>query len=101
MLFYFPVLRFPRYFTIIKNLICVILTISNSNAKPGVLFLLLFICSVVSNSCDPMNCSPPGSSVHEISQARVLEWAGISFFRDLPDPEIEPESLHWQAILYH
>ena len=24
--------------------------------------------------CDPMNCSPPGSSVHEILQARILEW---------------------------
>ena len=31
--------------------------------------------------CDPMNCSPPGSSGHWISQARILEWAVISFFR--------------------
>ena len=29
--------------------------------------------------CDPMDCSPPGSSVHEIFQARVLEWVAISF----------------------
>ena len=29
--------------------------------------------------CDPMNCSPPGSSVHEIFQARILEWVAISF----------------------
>ena len=29
--------------------------------------------------CDPMNCSPPGSSVHGISQARILEWVAISF----------------------
>ena len=27
--------------------------------------------------CDPMDCSPPGSSVHGISQARVLEWVAI------------------------
>ena len=27
--------------------------------------------------CDPMGCSPPGSSVHGISQARILEWVGI------------------------
>ena len=26
---------------------------------------------------DPMNCSPPGSSVHEIFQARILEWVAI------------------------
>ena len=31
--------------------------------------------------CDPMDCSPPGSSVHGISQARVLEWVAISFSR--------------------
>ena len=29
--------------------------------------------------CDPMDCSLPGSSVHGISQARVLEWAAIAF----------------------
>ena len=29
--------------------------------------------------CDPMNCSLPGSSVHEIFQARILEWVAISY----------------------
>ena len=29
--------------------------------------------------CDPMDCSPPGSSIHEIFQARVLEWNAITF----------------------
>ena len=29
--------------------------------------------------CDPMDCSPPGSSIHRIFQARVLEWVAISF----------------------
>ena len=37
--------------------------------------------SVVSNSCDPMGCSLPGSSVHGIFQARVLEWVAIFFAR--------------------
>ena len=31
--------------------------------------------------CDPMDCSLPGSSVHGILQARVVEWVAISFFR--------------------
>ena len=31
--------------------------------------------------CDPMDCSPPGSSVHGILQARVTEWVAISFSR--------------------
>ena len=43
--------------------------------------LLLISCSVMSDSCDPMNCSPPGSSVHGISQERILEWVAISFSR--------------------
>ena len=29
--------------------------------------------------CDPMDCSPPGSSFHGILQARILEWVAISF----------------------
>ena len=29
--------------------------------------------------CDPIDCSPPGSSVHGIFQARVLEWGAIAF----------------------
>ena len=29
--------------------------------------------------CDPMDCSPPGSSIHGIFQARVLEWGAIAF----------------------
>ena len=41
--------------------------------------------SEVAQSCptlrDPMDCSPPDSSVHGISQARVLEWVAIAFSR--------------------
>ena len=40
-----------------------------------------------------MDCSLLGSSVHEISQTRMLEWVAISFSGDLPDPGIEPVSL--------
>ena len=42
--------------------------------------------------CDPMDCSPPGSSVHGILQARILEWVAIPSPRDLPNPGIEPRS---------
>ena len=31
--------------------------------------------------CDPMDCSPPGPSVHRILQARILEWVAIPFSR--------------------
>ena len=42
--------------------------------------------------CDPMDCSPSGSSVHGISQARILEWVAVPSSRDLPHPGIEPAS---------
>ena len=35
--------------------------------------------------CNPMDCSPPGSSVHGISQARVLEWVAIAFSTSIDD----------------
>jgi len=53
-----------------------------------VLFLLIFlltlcVCVLVAQLCpalcDPMDCSPPGSSVHGILQARILEWVAIPF----------------------
>ena len=36
--------------------------------------------------CDPMDCGPPGSSVHGILQARILEWVAISFSRGSSQP---------------
>ena len=54
--------------------------------------------------CDPMDCSPPGSSVHGILQARALEWGVVPPPGDLPDPGIEPASLVssiGRRVLYH
>ena len=42
--------------------------------------------------CDLVDCSLPGSFIHGISQAGILEWVSISFSRDLPDPGVEPMS---------
>ena len=42
--------------------------------------------------CDPMDCSPLGSSVHGILQERILDWVAISFSRDLFHPGIEHRS---------
>ena len=36
--------------------------------------------------CDPVDCGPPGSSVHGILQARILEWGAISFSRGSSRP---------------
>ena len=44
-----------------------------------------------------MDCSLPGSSVHGILQARILEWVAIYFSGDLPNPGIERRSPPLQA----
>ena len=48
-------------------------------------FQQLFNCAVLSR-CDPMDRRLPGSSVHGILQARVLEWVAISFCRGSSQP---------------
>jgi len=42
--------------------------------------------------CDPVDCSPPGSSVHGIFQARIPKCFGIATSRGFPHPRIEPGS---------
>ena len=44
-----------------------------------------------------MYCNPPGSSVHGISHARILEWIAISSSKGSSPPRLEPMSLAWQA----
>ena len=51
----------------------------------------------MSDSCDPMDCSATGSSVHWISQAKLLEWLPFPSPRDLPDPGIKPSTPSLQA----
>ena len=45
--------------------------------------------------CDPVDCSPPGSPIHGISQARILEWVAISFSRG------SSWSRNWTHCLLH
>ena len=47
--------------------------------------------------CNSMDCSPPGSSVHGILQARILERVAIPSPGDIPNPEIKPRSPASQA----
>ena len=51
----------------------------------GISFFKIYTCVLVTQSCltlcDPMDCSLPGSSVHGILQARILEWVAILFSR--------------------
>ena len=45
--------------------------------------------------CNPMDCSPPGSSVHGILQARTLEWVAIPFSRGSSQPR---DQTHFSCI---
>ena len=55
--------------------------------------------SVVPDSYSPMDCSPPGSSVHGISQVRILEWLAISFSRGSSQPRNQNSCLLRKAFL--
>ena len=60
-------------------------------------FRLLFSPKLMSESSYPMDHSLPGSSVHGISQARILEWVAISFSRGSSQTrDSNPHLLHWQ-----
>ena len=48
--------------------------------------------------CDTVDCSPPGSSVHGILQARILEWVAIHFSRGSSLPKDELTSLMSPAL---
>ena len=48
--------------------------------------------------CNPMDCRPPGFSVHGIFQTRKLEWVAVSFSRGSSNRGIEPKSLTSRAL---
>ena len=51
--------------------------------------------------CDPVNCSPPGSSVLGILQARILEWVAMPLLQGIfPTQGLNPGLCHWRQILY-
>ena len=52
--------------------------------------------------CHPMDCSPPGISVHGVLQARILEWVAVFSSRGIfPTQELKMGLLHGRQILYH
>ena len=69
-------------------------TLTNQVTKCNIvpLFVVVKSLSCTQVFCNPTDCSLPGSSVHGISQARILERIAISFSRDLPDSGIKPAS---------
>ena len=69
------------------------------------IFIFLVVVVLVAQSCptlsNPKDCSPPGSPVHGILQARILEWVAIPFSREIfPTQGSNPGLLHCKQILY-
>ena len=97
-----------------ENFDCRMFSGSDFNEKykifsKSVSWLLLTLCVLVAQSCptlcDPMDYSPPDSSVHGILQARILEWAAVSFSRGSSRPRdqccVSYVSFIGRWILYH
>ena len=73
----------------------------NISPVPGSESQHVCVCSVTSVMSDPMDSSPPGSFVHGILQARMLEWAAMPFVLGIfPTQGLNPGFpclLHWQV----
>ena len=101
-----------RFFTVfIKSSWCVLFHRWPTRGRPRTIqwwcmcvCVCVCVCVLGTQLCptlwDPMDCSPLGSSVHGILQARILEWVAILFSRDLSDPGIELSLLRCRWILY-
>ena len=51
--------------------------------------------------CDPVDCSPPGSSIHGIVQARVLEWDAVGDLGSIPGLGGSPGERNDNPLQYH
>ena len=74
----------------------------HSGQFPAALFGLHLVVEVLVSQlcltlCNPMDCGPPGSSVHGTLQARILEWGEFPSPGDLPSSGIKPKSPTLQA----
>ena len=75
---------------ILRRPFVIILKFHNQKRFVCTVFNITLVLVLVTQSCptlcDPMDCSPPGSSVHEIFQATILEWVSISSSRGSSQP---------------
>ena len=87
----------PSFFFIIFNFYWSIVALQQSESAMEV-----FVTWSCPTLCDPMDCSPSGSFVHGILQARILEGVAIPFFRGIfPTQGSNLGLLHCRQILYH
>ena len=98
-MYYAPIKR-HRLAEQMKTCACMHFHLSHHSAWPLKLYVIILWSEIAQSCptlCDPVDCSLPGSSVHRIFQARVLEWVAFPSPGDLPNSGIEPWSLALQA----
>ena len=88
----------------LKNNYNVVL-VSGAQHSDSITCVCVYCCCLVLKSCptlcDPMDCSPPGSSVHRISQARILEWTAIFSSRiSTTEPAGKPVNISIYKYVY-
>ena len=82
------------FFFVLINFYCSTVALQCCASICAVLCLVVQSCLTL---CNPMDCSPPGSSVHGIRQAKILERLAMPSSRGLPKPGIKPRSPTLQA----
>ena len=98
-LFYFPFyyLFLPHVYEIILGGCCF------SSSVENVFKFLFLCCCLVAKTCltlcDPLDYSLPGSSVYEISKARILQWAVISFSKEVSWPRDQTHVFCIQSVI--
>ena len=70
----------------VKGIFSFIISLANK-----LFFVVVQFCLTL---CDPMDCSPPGSSVHGILQARILEWVAMLSSRGSSPPRDQTQVSH-------
>ena len=82
-----------KYFKYLKYQICLDFSThthtkkKQKNSNTIFLNIIFLVCPAIQTHCDPIDCSPPGSSDLGILQVRILEWVAIPFFRGSSRPQ--------------
>ena len=91
----------PNVYILIPVLLALSLRSPSPEIATSVMKVKVSVVQSCPTLCNPIDCSPPGSSVHGTLQARILEWVAIPFSRGIFPTQGSSQSLpHRRQILY-